>query len=162
MNKNTIPENFTLSLVLADAIPVIFFSLNMIILGSRFESPLFIFGSILCFLGGLGKVIWKLIVVLHQKNIWILFVQFRFLMPAGLVFILMSLILGKSRLSIAAFIANFTSMPSFFFFSLGLLGMLMMFVFAIKMDSSDAKSNWIEQLTNGLSQISIFIGILLL
>ena len=162
MTKDTIPENFTLPLVFTDAIPVIFFTLNMILLGKMFESPLFILGSLLCFLGGAGKVLWKLIVVLKQKNVWFLFVQLRILMPVGFLMIFASLILGRDQLSLYAIVSGFTSMPSLVFFILGILGMILMMIFAKKLDSSDVKSNWIEQLTNGLSQIFIFIGLLFL
>lgn len=162
MNKNTIPENFTLPLVLVDTIPVIFFTVNMILLGQMFESPLFILGSLLCFLGGAGKVLWKLIVVLKKKNIWFLFVQLRILMPVGFLMILLSLVMGRAHLSVPAFVSGFLSMPSFIFFLLGIFGMILMIIFAKKLDSSDVKSNWIEQFTNGLSQICIFIGLLFL
>ena len=162
MDKYTIPENFTLPLVLVDTIPVIFFTINMILLGQMFESPLFILGALLCFFGGAGKVIWKLIVVLKKKNVWFLFVQLRILMPIGFLMILLSLFIQRANLSIPALVTGFLSMPSFIFFLLGILGMVLMMFFAKKMDSSDVKSNWIEQFTNGLSQICIFIGLLFL
>lgn len=162
MDKYTIPENFTLPLVLVDTIPVIFFTINMIILGQMFESPLFILGALLCFLGGAGKVIWKLIVVLKEKNVWFLFLQLRILMPVGFLLILLSLFMGRANLSIPPLVSGFLSMPSFLFFLLGILGMVLMIFFAKKLDSSDVKSNWIEQFTNGLSQIFIFFGLLFL
>ncbi|MDO4809343.1 MAG: hypothetical protein Q4A04_05205 [Eubacteriales bacterium] len=49
MTKNTIPENFTLSLALVDALPVLFFGGSMILIGLLFGSPLFLIGAALCF-----------------------------------------------------------------------------------------------------------------
>ena len=40
--------------------------------------------------------------------------------------------------------------------------MVLMGVFGIKLDSSDVRSNWIEQLTNAIAQAAIFTGILIL
>lgn len=44
----------------------------------------------------------------------------------------------------------------------GILGMVLMMVFAFKLDNADVKANWIEQLTNGIAQAAIFVGLLLL
>ena len=43
-----------------------------------------------------------------------------------------------------------------------IFGMVLMGVFAAKLDSADVRSNWIEQLTNTIAQASIFTGILFL
>ena len=85
MTKDTIPENFTLSLALVDALPVLFFGGSMILIGLLFGNPLFLIGATLCFWAG-----------------------------------------------------------------------------AANLDSADVRSNWIEQLTNTVSQAAIFVGILLL
>ena len=55
-----------------------------------------------------------------------------------------------------------TSFPSVIFFAAGLLGMVLMTVFAFILDSADPRANWIEQLTNGVAQAAFFMGILLL
>ena len=47
MTKDTIPENFTLSLALVDALPVLFFGGSMILIGLLFGSPLFMIGAAL-------------------------------------------------------------------------------------------------------------------
>ncbi len=44
----------------------------------------------------------------------------------------------------------------------GVIGMVLMGVFAAKLDSADVRSNWIEQLTNAAAQAAIFAGILFL
>ena len=38
--------------------------------------------------------------------------------------------------------------------------MVLMGIFAAKLDSSDVRSNWIEQTTNAVAQAAIFVGIL--
>ena len=39
--------------------------------------------------------------------------------------------------------------------------MILMLVFAFRMDSSDPKVNWMEQTVNGFAQLCFFIGLLL-
>ena len=58
MNKNTISQNFTLSLV--DFIPAIFFFLTCSILGFYLNSFLFIIGSLICFIYSLKFFAFKL------------------------------------------------------------------------------------------------------
>lgn len=162
IDKNTVPEDFTMGLALVDAIPVIFFGINAVLLGILFNSPLLITGAILCFLAGAGKVLWKIIVAAKKKNVWFLFVQMRAVMPIGFLLMIASIILLCRQAETKAILSGFIAMPSLIFFCIGFLGMVLMMVFAIKLDSSDVKSNWIEQLTNGASQIAIFVGLLLM
>ena len=75
MTKDTIPENFTLSLAFVDSLPVLFFGGSMIVIGLLFGSPLFLIGAALCFWAGAAKVLWKIIVVTKKKNIWWMFLQ---------------------------------------------------------------------------------------
>ena len=49
----------------------------------------------------------------------------------------------------------------FLFFLAGALGIILMLVFAFRMDSSDSKVNWMEQTVNSLAQICFFIGLML-
>jgi len=160
INKDTVPEDFTLGLVLVDALPVLFFGASMILLGVMFSSVLFMIGAIACFYAGACKVLWKLIVVLRKKNIWWMFMQMRIVMPLGFLCMPVALIVNRSRVNGAAMWAGITSLPSLIFFILGIAGMGLMFFFAFNLDSSDVKSNWIEQLTNGIAQCAFFLGIL--
>ena len=158
--KDTVPQDFTLSLVLVDALPVLFFGASAVLIGMIFKSTLFLIGAMLCLLGGAGKVLWKLIVVLAKKNIWFLFIQMRFLMPAGFLLMLISLAVDHAKVSFAGMARAFVSFPSILFFLAGIAGMVMMGVFAKKLDSGSLKANWIEQLTNGIAQLCIFLGLL--
>ena len=162
MTKDTIPENFTLSLAMVDALPVLFFAGSMILIGLIFSSPLFLLGAGLCFWAGAAKVLWKIIVAARKKNIWWLFLQMRIVMPVGFALMLLAVILNRNTVDLSAVLASVISLPSVIFFAVGIIGMILMGVFAAKLDSSDVRSNWIEQLTNAVAQTAIFVGILLL
>lgn len=162
MTRDIVPEGFTLTLAFVDALPVLFFCASMMVIGRLFSSLLFLTGAMLCFVAGVAKVLWKVIVVLKRKNIWFLFLQMRILMPIGFCLMLISLIVKHSEISLAGIGAAFMSMPSLIFFVIGILGMVLMMVFAAKLDSSDVKANWIEQLTNGIAQAAFFVGLLLI
>ena len=99
MTKDIVPEGFTMRLALVDALPVIFFAGSMILIGQRFSSKLFMLGALLCLIGGFGKVLWKVIVVLKKRNVWPLFVQMRLLMPLGFLLMICSLIANADRIS---------------------------------------------------------------
>ena len=45
-------EGFTVALALVDAIPVLSFGISMVIIATRFESPLFMIGAALSVLAG--------------------------------------------------------------------------------------------------------------
>ena len=162
MTKETIPENFTLSLVLVDALPVLFFGGSMILIGLLFGSSLFLIGAALCFWAGTAKVLWKIIVVAKKKNVWWMFLQMRIVMPLGFVLMILAVILNRSAIDLPTVFTTIVSFPSVIFFAVGVLGMALMGIFAVKLDSADVRSNWIEQLTNAIAQASIFTGILYL
>ena len=162
MTKDTIPENFTLSLALVDALPVLFFGGSMILTGLLFGKPLFLFGAALCFWAGAAKVLWKIIVVTRRKNIWWLFLQMRTVMPLGFVLMILAVILNRNVINLPVIFTAVTSFPSVIFFAVGVTGMVLMGIFAAKLDSADVRSNWIEQLTNTIAQAAIFTGILFL
>ena len=96
MTKDTIPENFTLSLAFVDSLPVLFFGGSMILIGLLFGSPLFLIGAALCFWAGAAKVLWKIIVVTKKKNVWWMFLQMRIVMPIGFLLMLLAVIYSKS------------------------------------------------------------------
>ena len=162
MTRDIIPEDFTLSLALIDALPVLFFGGSIMLIGLMFKSITFLIGALLCFWAGAAKVIWKIIVVTKKKNIWWLFMQMRIVMPVGFLLMLLSVIFNLKAIKLSAILSSVISMPSVIFFAIGIVGMVLMGIFASKLDSSDVRSNWIEQITNALAQGSIFVGILFL
>ena len=162
MTRDTIPVDFTLGLAIVDALPVLLFGGSMIMIGLLFGSVLFLLGAALCFWAGAAKVLWKIIVVTRKKNVWWLFLQMRIVMPLGFALMLLAAILNLKAIHLTAVLTAIVSMPSVIFFAIGVLGMVLMGIFAAKLDAADVRSNWIEQLTNTAAQASLFIGILLL
>lgn len=161
MTKDTIPEGFSVPMAIVDLIPVVFFGFSAIRIGSLFESTLFVAGSLICLVSGVVKVLWKLVVAVSKRNIWPMFVQMRILMPIGFLTLLTALIVDRGNLNASAIMAGIISFPACIFFGTGILGMILMVVFAFKMDSSDPKVNWLEQTINGIAQICFFAGLLL-
>lgn len=86
----------------------------------------------------------------------------RIVMPIGFVLMIIAVILNRSAIDISNVFAAIISLPSVLFFAVGAIGMVLMGVFAAKLDSADVRSNWIEQLTNAVAQAAIFTGILCL
>lgn len=161
ITKDTIPEGFSISLAIYDFVPVLLFGLCAVKIGSLFHSAVFIAGAVICSLSGVVKVLWKLIAAMRKKNIWPLFFQMRIFMPVGFAIMLIALFVDRANLNAAAIIAGLTGAPACVFFAMGVLGMLLMCVFAVRLDSSDARSNFIEQTTNSIAQLCFFIGLLL-
>ena len=161
MTKDTIPKGFTVSMALVDMLPVLFFGLSAIRVGQLFHSAIFVLGALVCLVSGVIKVLWKLIAARSGCNIWPMFVQMRIAMPIGFLLLLAALAIDRANLNGAAILAGLCGVPSCIFFALGLIGMVLMGVFAARMDSSDPKVNWMEQGINGCAQLCILIGLLL-
>ena len=90
-------EGFTVALALVDAIPVLSFGISMVIIATRFESPLFMIGAALSVLAGCCKVAWKLVLGIWKKDLRWLNKPFLPMQITGFGFILGSFIanLGK-------------------------------------------------------------------
>lgn len=162
ISRDTVPEGFSVPLALSDLVPVVFFGLSAIRIGSLFDSTLFTAGAWLCLVSGVVKVLWKLIAAISKRNIWPMFVQMRILMPIGFLALICALIADRARIDPAAVAAGVLSFPSCVFFGVGALGMLLMAVFAFRLDSSNPKANWLEQCVNAGAQLCIYIGLLLI
>lgn len=162
MTRDSVPEGFSLPLVIVDALPVLFFGGSMILIGLLFDRTLFQFGALLCLWAGTAKVLWKILVVTRKRNVWWLFLQMRTVMPIGFALLLLSVILNRETIALPSIQAAVLSAPSVILFAVGAAGMLLMGVFAAVLDPADVRSNWIEQLTNTAAQAAIFFGILLL
>ena len=89
-----------------------------------------------------------------------MFLQMRIMMPIGFVLMLLAVILNRNAIDIPAVYTAIVSLPSVIFFAIGVIGMVLMGVFAAKLDSANVRSNWIEQLTNAAAQAAIFVGII--
>lgn len=79
----------------------------------------------------------------------------------GLSAIRAALFVGRADLNGRAILAGLLSFPACIIFGLGVLGMVLMVIFAIKLDCGNPKANWLEQAVNGAAQACFFIGLLL-
>ena len=162
MNKDVVPDNFTIGLVIVDMIPVLLFGGSGFIFGLLARNILIIIGAIICFLSGFLKVWWKLIVVIKKRNVWFLFKQMRIVMPIGFLILVIGIIIASVTGKMAQVLRGCMCFPQVILFVLGFIGMALMGYFAMNLDSTDVKSNWIEQITNSLAQLFIFMGLLML
>lgn len=153
------PADFTLFMAITDAIPVLLFCAAAVILCLLFPRPLFIAGAALCVAAGSGKVLWKLIIALKKVNVMLLNRQLRILMPVGFGLMLIALLAGRSEINISAVLVAITTLPAGAFFALGAAGCAAMLVLAKSLDGNDARSNWIEQAVNIITQASLLVGL---
>lgn len=162
--NNNSYEGFTLGLAIVDALPVLFFGGSCILLGMLSGSPLFIAGAVLCFAGGFMKVLWKVILALKKKDIPFLNRQMKYFLMTGFALIIISFVimLVKEPGLLSRIGGSIVSWPFILFIAVWALGMVTMGVLAKKLDSSKAKNNWIEQSVNGVSQLSLLAGLLIL
>ena len=154
-------EGFTVGLALVDAIPVLSFGVSMVIIASRFDSPLFMMGAILSVLGGCCKVAWKLVLGITKKDLRWLNKPFVPMMAGGFLLLLVSLAVGFGKIDWAAVGAAMISVPSCLFFVtwVGLMG-FMGWYRKNKFSNDDARSNWTAQIINAIGQTCLLLGIL--
>ena len=81
-------EDFTLSLAIVDAIPVMLFSLSCICMGIKIDNSVFSIGAFLTITGGLCKVMWKFLLATKKRDYHFLnrplFIVF---MPIGMIIV---------------------------------------------------------------------------
>ena len=165
MNRDSLPEDYTLGLAAFDAVPVILFGLASRLLACMTGSVLVILGGVICFVSGMLKVLWKFLVVLRRKNVWPLFVQMRIGMPAGFMVMLAGLVAGllkKDRRERAAIGKAVLRPAPLFFLLLSAAGIGAMIFCGKKLDSAQAKANWIEQGCNTVAQGSFLAAMVLI
>ncbi|MBQ8579545.1 MAG: hypothetical protein IJ448_02490 [Oscillospiraceae bacterium] len=154
-------EGFTLGLALVDAIPVLSFGISMVIIASRFRSPLFMIGAALSVLAGCCKVAWKLVLGIAKKDLRWLNKPFVPMQATGFLLMLVSFILGFSMIDWTGVGAALISFPSLLFFIawIGLMGFMGWFR-KHKFSNEDAKANWTAQIINAVGQTCLLLGIL--
>ena len=150
----------TPSMTIMDALPVLFFGACAVFVALMFRSVLFCIGAGLCVLAGLGKVTWKFIKAVSRKDVRLLFVQMRFLMPAG--FLLMIISLFADHVDFSAVWKNITGFPCWILFAAGCAGMLAMIIFALTADPGNARANWAEQAVNAMAQLFFLLGVIII
>jgi len=154
-------EGFTIGLALVDAIPVLSFGISMVIIASRFDSPLFMIGAALSVLAGCCKVAWKLVLGIWKKDLRWLNKPFLPMQITGFGFIIGSLLTSLGKINWAGVLAAITGIPSILFFIawIGLMGFMGWFR-KHKFSNDDAKSNWTAQIINAVGQTCLLLGIL--
>ena len=154
-------EGFTVALALVDAIPVLSFGISMVIIASRFQSPLFMVGAALSVLAGCCKVAWKLILGIWKKDLRWLNKPFVPMQGAGFLLMLISFIIGFGKIDWNGVLAGITGIPSLLFFILWIgLMFFMGFYRKHKFKNDDAHSNWTAQIINAVGQTCLLLGIL--
>lgn len=143
-----------------DMLPVLFFSVSVGVLASRFDNTLFLVGAIMVIVAGGLKVTWKFIMAIAERNMRPLNMQMRYVMPAGFIVMAAALIIDRTKWSVTEIISLVLSIPAVFFFVSGAAGVGCMIYFARHFNGMDAKANWIEQGINSLAQLCIMLGIL--
>ena len=154
-------EGFTIGLALVDAIPVLSFGISMVIIASRFNSPLFMIGAALSVLAGCCKVAWKLVLGIAKKDLRWLNKPFLPMQITGFGFIIGSLLTSLGKINWPSVLKAVTSLPSILFFivRIGLMGFMGWFR-KHKFSNEDAKSNWIAQIINAVGQTCLLLGVL--
>lgn len=154
-------EGFTLALALVDAIPVLSFGISMVILASRFDSPVFLVGASLSVLAGCCKVAWKLVLGIWKKDLKWLNKPFVPMQAGGFGLMLVSFVLGFGRIDWAGVLSAVTGFPSILFFAcwIGLMA-AMSWYRKHRFRRNDASSNWTAQIINGVGQTCLLLGIL--
>ena len=154
-------EGFTIALALVDAIPVLCFGISMVIIASRFQSPLFMIGAALSVLAGCCKVAWKMVLGITQKDLRWLNKPFVPMQATGFLLMLVSFLLGFKKISWGSVLAAVTGIPSILFFIawIGFMG-FMGWYRKHKFSNEDAKSNWTAQIIKAIGQTCLLLGIL--
>ena len=154
-------EGFTVGLALVDAIPVLSFGISMVIIASRFNSPLFMIGAALSVLAGCCKVAWKLILGLSKKDVKWLNKPFVPMQATGFLLMLISFVIGFGKINWAEVLAAVIGLPSIVFFVTWIVLMgAMVWYRKHKFSRDDAKSNWMAQIINAVGQTCLLMGIL--
>ena len=165
MNKDSLPEDYTLGLAAFDAVPVLLFGLASRLLARMTGSVLVMLGGVICFVSGMLKVLWKFLVVLRRKNVWPLFVQMRIGMPAGFMVMLMGLIAGltkKDKKERAAVRKAVLRPAPITFLLLSAAGIGAMIFCGKRLDPAQARANWIEQSCNTAAQGSFLAAMMMI
>ena len=154
-------EGFTIALALVDAIPVLSFGISMVIIASRFNSPIFMIGAALSVLAGCCKVAWKLVLGIWKKDLRWLNKPFVPMQAAGFLLMAVSFVLGFGTIDWTAVGSALVSFPSIVFFVawIGLMG-FMGWYRKNKFSNDDAASNWTAQIINAVGQTCLLLGIL--
>ena len=155
--KQELSRDFTPALVLADALPVLFFGISMLVAARRLQSGLFAVCVAVITLAGCGKVLWKLLLAVWKKNVpWLN----RYFVPcqiAGSCLALAAMVLSLGRIDWAGLVR----FPRVVFWLLWLAGIGIMGWYRKHKFDNSLVANWTAQLINTATQGALLIAILL-
>lgn len=152
-------EQFSTAMALTDLLPVGLFCAGGAVAFTRLQSVPFGAGVLLAALAGVCKAGWKLVAAFRHRDVPLLRRLFRVLMPCGFLAMILSVPLAPAAwLALAAAAVR---LPALIFLLAGCAGMVLMCVFAVKLDRADPQANWTEQLTNTAAQAMFLIALLL-
>ncbi len=153
-------NKFTMSLALVDAIPVLIFGGTVIFISNAIQSTVFLIGGLFSIFAGLGKVIWKIVLAVKQKDNAFWRKQFKVTMPLGFCLMIIGVVIKKSVINWSNLLNSLISFPAILFLILALCSMVAMITMAKKLDQNNAKHNWVEQGTNILMQIFVLLAVI--
>lgn len=168
-NKNAdrsgIEAPFSLASAIVGLIPVIFFIVTALLLGSRISSSIFNMGAFFCIVAAVEKGIKKIRMALNRKEVDFFNTMFPPLIILGLS--LMTIGVGLS-VRYGYVTEDFLErrmlvFPAVLFLSIGIAGLLAVCVLLIKrkpyIAKDSARFNWIFQIVHSLAQFFIFLGV---
>ncbi len=156
------PQGFTPALALVDALPVLFFGASMVLTARGFGSVLFGVGAAIITLAGCGKVLWKLILAVWQRNVaWLN----RWFIPcqiSGFLLVVLALVLDGRKIAWGNLAGRLVQVPSVLFFAVWLIGMGVIGWYRKHRFDNSVKANWTAQIINTVAQGALLLGILFL
>ncbi len=153
-------EGFTFGLALLDAVPVVAFGIDMVLLAKPLQSKLFLVGAIFSILAGTCMVVYKLILAGAGKEVPVLKRMMPIGMTLGWVLMIAAAVIKRKSISFPAIWADVSSMPACIFFILGIAFFAAFIIyFKTKFNADSARDNWIEEILNAGTQVFILIGV---
>ncbi len=147
-------------MTVVDALPVLCFCASIFLVTRLYSSKVFLLGAAFCVLAGLGKVAWKLVLAMAEKDVQLLFKQFRLTMPVGGVLMLASLVVDRP--DFASLWKNVSSFPCNWLFIAAVVLFVLLGVLAEMMDPNSVAANWVEQVVNLLAQLCILVVVVII
>lgn len=159
--QDAAPQGFTPALALVDALPVLFFGASMLLVARGFASVLFGIGAAAITLAGCGKVLWKLLLAVWDRNVaWLN----RYFIPCqlgGFLCVVLALVRDGGKIDWITLPGQLLRAPAVICFAVWLIGMGVMGWYRKTRFDNSVKANWTAQLINTVTQGALLAGILL-
>lgn len=158
-------KRFSLPLAIVDAVPVLLFLTNCILLGSAMHSALFVAGAVFCFIAGFFKVVWKVsIAVSGNDHSWLNRV-FLPVMLTGFVLLILGIVLAIHGHTVpSSFLLHLIRAGALVSFSIALIFLIALIVvrsvFGKSKFNTSETLNWAGEGLNIGFQASVLSGIL--